>query len=89
MKGFIKLKIRHYTNEGMEVSKWDEERAVEDHTCFRNNYIRIEHISAITTANTEGLCVLYLMCGETLVAKGTCDEIAEKIHIELDVQSLL
>lgn len=88
MKGFVKLKIRHYTQEGMEVAKWDEERAVEEHCTFRFNYIRMEHISAITTANTEGLCVLYLLSGETLVAKGTCEEIADKIQMELEVQSL-
>jgi len=83
MKKFVILKVECYTLEGMEVSKYDDEKASEEHVVFKDSYIDFNDVVAIRPGiRHTHKSVVTMSSGDDFIVKGTPDQIMAEVEAQ-------
>lgn len=86
MKKFVKLLVEHYTEEGLEVKKYDED-AAEGMTAWVESFIDPNYIVRISMCMTQKKdSMLTFTSGDSLCVKGVPSAVMAEIEAQLAMQ---
>lgn len=83
MKRFVRVLVEHFSEEGLEVRKYDEDRA-EKLTCWVQDLIDPNDIVRVFQAiDDEDATIAVVTCGDVMRLKGNPEQVFRSINNQL------